>query len=416
MIKNIIAIFQIYFIFYTWFMFLAVVSAIIFRIRYKTSSYTGKTKKRFALMLPAYKASNQLLHVIDACYSQNYPREQYDVFVLAQHCSDELIRAVRATGAIVFKKTFDDSPGNPYLFALNYFIDRIEQFAKNNPYNAIVLIDKDNLLAENFLAVINQRFQEGRRAVQGRRRPFNLDTSAACLDYLSETMNDQMLRAAKAAFGLSAEVSGSGMAFDVDLYKKAISAVDLQSPVHDKTFYLELLKLKTHVFYEPEAILYEEKTESYHAIAGQRTRWIGGQFYLLKHNFFRLLWLGVRQMRIDPIDYAITLFKIPRSLHILGLSFWIVFGFLFPSLSMVSGVGWIYYTLGYFASILFFLIIDSAPRQVYRALLSSPMFVYSMVTSTIKSITQKIQGKFIHTSHSKEISLKKMKRDHSSFK
>lgn len=412
MIENLkygLAIPQAYFLFYTWYMFLAVICAVLFRIRYRAGKVSNENKKRFALMLPAYKASNQLLHVIDACFAQNYPREKFDVFVLAQHCSADLVNAARAKGALVSEKTFDDSPGNPYLFALKFFVDGIERYVENQPYDGIVLVDKDNLLEENFLATVNVRFQQGYLAVQGRRRPFNLDTNAACLDYLSETMNDQMFRAAKAAIGLSAEVSGSGMAFDFELYKKAISSVDRQSPVHDKTFFLELLNLKTHVFYEPNAVLFEEKTESYKAITHQRTRWIGGQFYLLRRNFFRLIWLGIRQFRFDPIDYAITLLKIPRALHILGLFFWIAFGMVLPDLSLMPVSAWIYYTLGYFASILFFLALDKAPWPVYRALVTSPLFIFSMIKSTFKSATEKIQGKFIHTAHSKEISLKDLK-------
>jgi len=409
LIKYTLAIPQVYFVFYTWFMFFTVVCAVIFKLRYQPAANAGENIKRFALMLPAYKASNQLLHVIDACFAQQYPADKYDVFVLAQHCSAELVQAARARGAHVSEKTFDDSPGNPYLFALNFFIAAIERHAGEKPYDAVVLIDKDNLLQENFLMRVNQRFQEGHLAVQGRRRPFNLDTNAACFDYVSETMNDQMLRAAKAALGLSAEVSGSGMAFDFKTYKRAIAGVDAQSPVHDKTFFLELLKLNVHVVYEPEAVLFEEKTESYQAITQQRTRWIGGQFYLFKHNFFKLLKLGMQRRQWDPIDYAITLFKIPRALHVLGLGGWLIWALLFPSASLFSAIAWASYSIGYLASIIFFLLLDNAPAPVYRALGSSPLFIASMVKSAIRSMTQKIQGKFIHTSHSKEMSLKEIK-------
>ncbi|MFZ5516239.1 MAG: glycosyltransferase family 2 protein [Candidatus Zhuqueibacterota bacterium] len=409
LLKYALAIPQFYFVFYTWFMFFTVVCAVIFKLRYRPAEDAGEKRKRFALMLPAYKASNQLLHVIDACFAQKYPAEKYDVFVLAQHCSAELVQTARARGAHVCEKTFDDSPGNPYLFALNFFIESIQRHAGNRPYDAVVLIDKDNLLQDNFLTKINQRLQEGYLAVQGRRRPFNLDTNAACFDYISETMNDQMLRSAKSALGLSAEVSGSGMAFDFNVYKRAISGVDARSPVHDKTFFLELLKMNIHVFYEPEAILFEEKTESYQAITQQRTRWIGGQFYLFKHNFFKLLRLGLQRRQWDPIDYAITLFKIPRALHVLGLGGWIVWALLFPRASMISAAVWASYSIGYFASIIFFLLLDKAPAPVYRALASSPLFIGSMVKSAIRSMTQKLQGKFIHTAHSKEVSLKDIK-------
>jgi cellulose synthase/poly-beta-1,6-N-acetylglucosamine synthase-like glycosyltransferase len=410
LLKYVIASIQSYFIFYTYLVFLATAGAVIFRLRYKKCCAKPKEHTRFALMLPAYKANQQFLHVVDACLAQNYPRNSFEIFVLAQHCSSEIVMQVQQKGLVVFEKSFDNCPGNPYLYALNYFICAIEEYAGDQPYDAIVLIDKDNLLDEDFLSVINCRFQQGHVAVQGRRRPFNLETKAACFDYISETMNDQMLRAAKTAFGLSAEISGSGMAFDFNLYKRAMSRVDFQSPVHDKTFFLELIKLKTHVFYEPRAVLYEEKTESYEAITQQRTRWIGGQFYLWRKNFLKLVGMGLKELRLDPIDYAITLFKMPRSLNLTGLVFWLVFALLFPAFSLISSWHWGLYLTGYLFCILLLLIIDGAPRAVFRAFLASPLFILSLLKSTWKSITVNVQGSFIHTKHSKVISLEESKK------
>jgi len=211
--KIIFTILQFYFLFYTWYMFLSVIGALVFKIRYRQAEIkSGHTK--FAVMIPAYKANRHILNVIKAAQNQGYPQDQYTVYILAQHCDPEIVAAMQETGAIVFEQTFDDSPGNPYLYALNYFVEQIKAHGK---HDAILLVDKDNLLDTDFLSTINKHFQAGEKAVQGKRRPMNLDSNAACMDYVSEASNDQMLRAAKAGFGLSAEVSGSGMAYDIEV-------------------------------------------------------------------------------------------------------------------------------------------------------------------------------------------------------
>ena len=91
------------------------------------------------------------------------------------------------------------------------------------------------------------------------------------------------------------------------------------------TLVLELIKLKTHVFYEPNAILYEEKTEDYGAISNQRTRWLGGQIYLFRKNFFRLIGLGIKQVRIGTVDYAFNLFKIGNYTYDFFYRCWLMF-------------------------------------------------------------------------------------------
>ena len=410
-LKILLAVPQAYFVFYSLLMIGAVFAVLIFKIRYKKSRLEKVYPLRFAIMVPAYRANKQLLNVLDACLNQKYPYDKFDVFVLAQHCPAGLVKSIRQKGITVFEKTFDDCEGNSYLHALNYFITAIEKHCGKNVYDAIVLVDKDNLLDRHFLEKINSRFAEGYRAVQGRRKPLNLDTRAACMDYVSETMNDMMFRAAKAGVGLSAEISGSGMAFDFKLYKEAITRVDFQSPVHDKTFYIELLKSGVHVFYEPEAVLFDEKTESYQGISHQRTRWMSGQFYLCRKYFFKLITLGIQQFRFDPIDYAFTLLKIPRAIHVLGLAFWLVLAVVFPDISMVSWQEWGFYLAGYFLSIIFFLIMDKAPKEVFLALLSSPLFALSLMKSIFKTITGKFQRGFIHTRHTKVVRMEDLQKN-----
>lgn len=397
-------------LFFVLFMALHATGAVLFRFRYQRCRPTPERHARIAVMIPAYRANRQLLHAVDAAQSQTYPVDHFDAFVLAQHCAPGLVEEVRRRGAVVFEQTFDDSPGNPYLFALRAFVQAIEKYASDRPYDAVLLVDKDNLLQEDFLAVMNCRLQQGHAAVQGRRRPINLDTPAACFDYISEALNDQLLRAAKSALGLLPEVSGSGMAFDFKLYRTALARADIHSPVHDKTFFLELLRLGVVVCYEPNAVLFEEKTASYGGVRRQRQRWIGGQVYLWRKNFFRLLFRGLKQGAWHPVDYALTLSKPPHSLQLAALLGCAFAAHFMPGWALVPSKVWLGVLAIYLMCGVLLLVLDGAPARVYKALLLTPVLFFNILVATVRGLSRRLRGTFLHTEHRTETSLDEVKR------
>ena len=77
-----------------------------------------------------------------------------------------------------------------------------------------------------FLERINDRLNDGYRAIQGQRSYKNWDSPMGALDGLSEIVNTHILCKGHAVLGLSARLAGSGMAFEYDLFKDVMEEID----------------------------------------------------------------------------------------------------------------------------------------------------------------------------------------------
>ena len=67
------------------------------------SGYTGNypPAKRFALIIAAHNEERVIAHIIDSLFMQNYHRNNYDVFVIADNCTDNTAGVAKKHGAIV---------------------------------------------------------------------------------------------------------------------------------------------------------------------------------------------------------------------------------------------------------------------------------------------------------------------------
>ena len=45
--------------------------------------------KIFAVIIPAHNEELVISHIIDSLFKQNYPKNMYDVFVIADNCTDK---------------------------------------------------------------------------------------------------------------------------------------------------------------------------------------------------------------------------------------------------------------------------------------------------------------------------------------
>ena len=90
---------------------------------------------------------------------------------------------------------------------------------------------------------VNNEFSKGSLVVQCHRMAKNRDTSLAILDAISEEIRINIFFSGQRAFGLSAELIGSGMAFDFGLLKSILQNKRIQdSPGEDKEIFLQLIK------------------------------------------------------------------------------------------------------------------------------------------------------------------------------
>ena len=139
--------------------------------------------KRIAILVAAYKEDSIIVSTAQHHLEQDYPRDAFDIFVIADSFKPETILALQQLPIRVLEVSFEKSTK---LKSLDEAFKRIK-----GEYDICLICDADNILAEDALQRINHYFWLGVKAVQGQRVAKNLDTPFAILDACSEAVNNQ---------------------------------------------------------------------------------------------------------------------------------------------------------------------------------------------------------------------------------
>jgi cellulose synthase/poly-beta-1,6-N-acetylglucosamine synthase-like glycosyltransferase len=178
-------------------------------------------------------------------------------------------------------------------------------------YDIAVVLDADNTMEKDFLSHINDHFEAGTKAMQGRRMAKNEQTGFALLDAASEDVNNHILCEGHRALGLSARLAGSGMAFDYRLFKKVMASVDAIGGF-DKEMELRLTRMGIDIEYDKNAIIYDEKVSQSVQFSKQRSRWLAAQYTyartFLLSGFLNFLFKG----NIDFFNKTLQMTLPPR--------------------------------------------------------------------------------------------------------
>lgn len=262
---------------------------------------------RFAVLFPAYKEDSVIQHSIESFLQQTYPRRLYDVLVISDHMTKETNAALEKLSAKVLEVKFEKSSKAK---ALNFAIDSLDA----SLYNIIVIFDADNLVDTDFLEKINEVYSTGAKAIQAHRTAKNTNTDMALLDAISEEINNSIFRKGQTNVGLSAALSGSGMAFDYNWFAKNIKEV--VSSGEDKEIEALLLKQNMTIEYLDHIPVLDEKVQNSNTFYNQRRRWIAAQYAILLKALKDL----PKALKERNFDYCNKIFQwmIPPRILLLG--------------------------------------------------------------------------------------------------
>src|SRR5690606_23190952 len=103
-------------------------------------------------------------------------------------------------------------------------------------HERFTIIDSDNLVHPGFLEELNKFFDMGYKAVQGLRKAKNLNSIYACLDAARDIYYHFYDGKLLFNSGSSATLSGSGMAFSLDLYDNHLRHLQVKGAGFDKVW------------------------------------------------------------------------------------------------------------------------------------------------------------------------------------
>lgn len=346
---------------------------------------------RIAILVPAYKEDDIILHAAKSYESLDYPAHSYKVIVIADSLKPATIQTLEEEGISVIPVSFKKSTKAKSLNAAFAQLD-------DNIYDLAVIADADNIPAPDFLQQINIAYQQGYHVIQGQRVAKNMDSPFAILDAANEIIANHINRKGANALGLSASIIGSGIAFDYQVMKLALQETEATGGF-DKVLQQLLVDKGYKIHYLEEALIFDEKVENAAAFENQRKRWLSSQFVYLRHYFAR----GFQALLKGRIDYFYMSvgqnMLLPRMLLLAGVLFMTALYLVFGQYLSLPVSAWLI-CLGAFAISMML----PLPGKFYSKYMFTVLMNLPRVVGIMLSLVFRLKGAdktFIHTKHSK---------------
>lgn len=267
------------------------------------------SKSRIAVLVPAHNEEQGIGTTVKDLLASNYPRDAFEIFVIADNCSDGTARAAMAAGAQAFERHDEVKRGKG--FALDWALTA--QASVLSAFDVVAFVDADMYVDREFLSAINERFADSRiQAVQGRYTVSNPAASPlAAMGYMSFAYVNHVRPAGRSALGGTAELKGSGMAFRREL----ICSIGwpAASIAEDVDFGKDLLFRGVRVVYAPDAVVTSDIPTTLRQVTVQQSRWEGGKIHVFRKFFGRTLGALVRRPSIALADALLDLLVPPLS-------------------------------------------------------------------------------------------------------
>ena len=357
-------------------------------VKLKDKPYLTNKKHKFMAIIPAHNEEKVVGNLIESLRQQNYPKELYDIYVIADNCTDSTAKVAKEAGAIVYERFDPDHKTKGY--ALQWFLK--QKIEENADYDAFFVFDADNIVDKNFIVNMNKKLCQGEDVVQGYRdikNPTdNWITAGYALFYW--TMH-RLYHLARYNIGLSPLLNGTGFMVRFDVVKP--NGWETETLTEDIEFSLKRIIQGKKLGWATDAIVYDEQPTSFKQSWSQRSRWTVGHMQCIKRYTVELF-NSVRKHK--------TLMNFDGFLYIVGTTpmlvitmFLLIVNCLMYAGNAMSNFDFFINILNYLiptfilpiAIALIVLILEKKPiRPMIKGLLCYPLFMGTWIVINIKCL------------------------------
>ena len=343
---------------------------------------------RFMAIIPAHNEEAVVGNLIESLKNQNYDKDLYDIYVIADNCTDNTAKVAKEAGAIVYKR-FDETKKTKG-YALDWFLK--QKIEENAPYDAFFIFDADNIVHPDFIKNMNKKLCQGEDVVQGYRDIKNPTDSWITAGYaLFYWSMHRFYHLARYNLGLSPLLNGTGFMVKFDVVKP--QWWDTVTLTEDIEFSLKRIIKGKRLGWATDAICYDEQPVGFKQSWSQRSRWTVGHIQCIK-EYTKQLAVAAKEnktmMNFDGLLYilgSIPMFIV--TLVLLGTNFLMYAGDGMTKLELFENI--LRYLIPTFilpiitAAIAMFL--DKRPiKPMVKGLLCYPLFMGSWLLINFKCL------------------------------
>ena len=375
-------------------------------IKLKEKKLIENKNHKFMAIIPAHNEEMVIKNLVQSLREQDYPKDLYDIYVIADNCTDATAEIAKENGAIVYKRFDPEHKTKGY--ALNWFLK--QKIEENADYDAFCVFDADNVVDKNFIKNMNKKLCQGEEIVQGYRDIKNPTDSWISAGYaIFYWMMNRFYHLARYNLGLSPLINGTGFMVKFDIIKP--NGWQTITLTEDIEFSLINISKGRRLGWATDAIVYDEQPVGFKQSWSQRSRWSVGHLQCMKH-YTKDLAKGVKDhktlMNFDGLLYMMGIPMMILTFLLLGIN-----TALYASEQM-TGIELIYQYGRYlvatfitpiFTAVVVLLIDKRKVRPMVKGLLCYPLFMGSWILINIKCLI-KPDTKWEKIEHVRNIEIK----------
>ncbi|MBR3254832.1 MAG: glycosyltransferase family 2 protein [Clostridia bacterium] len=272
-------------------------------VKFKEKPLLIEKDHRFMAIIPAHNEEEVVANLIESLKNQTYNKELYDIYVIADNCTDNTAKVSREAGAIVLER-FDETKKTKG-YALDWFLQ--QKIKEDAPYDAFFVFDADNIVDKDFIKNMNKKLCQGEDVVQGYRDIKNPTDSWITAGYaLFYWTMHKFYHLARYNIGLSPLLNGTGFMVKFDVVKP--NGWDTETLTEDIEFSLKRIIAGRKLGWATDAIVYDEQPIGFKQSWSQRSRWTVGHIQCLS-RYTKALAVAVKDnktfMNFDGFLYLI---------------------------------------------------------------------------------------------------------------
>ncbi len=299
----------------------------------------SEVKGRIAYLIPAHNEGDVIYNTVKGVIEgQKYPREKFDVFVVAHNCTDDTARLAREAGAIVLELNDPDPAHRMALYPLKHGIEHIMNLTED-PYDIVIHLDADNLINPEFSSLMNDAYQSGvdfARPYEGAiNATQNFYTKACTLFYSFDSRYGSRVRE---RLGIAAHVNGSGAMMSVRMLKEC-GGYDCESISDDAEFNFNRMLDGYKGHFVEDAVVYEDMPSSFKDTLNRNKRIGSGGMKLLKTRLMTMVGKFFTTGRFSYIEMFLTyIFNFLTILLAVWVPAYYIYHFTFLSFAAYGGM------------------------------------------------------------------------------
>lgn len=274
----------------------------------KKNNIVSSKKNFFAVIIAARNEEDVIGKLIDSLKKQNYSSKYFDIYVIANNCTDNTFEVAKKAGAKTILCTEKVSTKGEVL---KYAFDILKD---NDKIDAYAIFDADNVVHPDFLSKMNDMINSGYSVAQGFRDTKNtsdnwLTSSYAILYYLQSLfLNESRYNLGKSSF-----LNGTGFIIKKEVIDK--HGFNPKTVTEDVEFTAMCAINNEKIGFATEAITYDEQVSRFDVSWKQRKRWSFGTMECLREYFPTLLKKGIKERNFECFD--VSLFYLSVILHVI---------------------------------------------------------------------------------------------------